>query len=129
MTSLDQLQADHVLPMIVRRRQQPKPLDIGGKPTLAWIMWAVSEASGIAINDLISHRRQVPVSAARHVYFWMCRHLTSKSYPEIGKFCGNRNHTTVMHGVARIDQDMAKFVKLIEMASALMASSGVDTGG
>lgn len=124
MTQFEPLQADRVLPMIVHRRQ-PKPLDIGGKSTLAWIMWAVSEASGISINDLISHRRQVPVSAARHVFFWMCRILTTKSYPEIGRFCGGRDHATVMHGVARIEQDMAKFVNLIEMASALMASNGV----
>jgi chromosomal replication initiator protein len=33
---------------------------------------------------------------------YLAKQLTSRSLPEIGRKFGNRDHTTVMHGVARI---------------------------
>lgn len=56
----------------------------------------------VALNvrkiDLISHRRTKRVAFARQaVCYWACR-LTAHSLPEIGKFLGGRDHTTVLHG-------------------------------
>ena len=35
---------------------------------------------------------------------YLCKQLTSRSLPEIGRRFGGRDHTTVMHGVRRIDE-------------------------
>ncbi len=35
---------------------------------------------------------------------YLCKHLTSRSLPEIGRRFGGRDHTTVMHGVRRIEE-------------------------
>ena len=34
---------------------------------------------------------------------YLCKQLTSRSLPEIGRRFGGRDHTTVMHGVRRIE--------------------------
>ena len=35
---------------------------------------------------------------------YLCKQLTSRSLPEIGRRFGGRDHTTVMHGVRRIEE-------------------------
>ncbi len=35
---------------------------------------------------------------------YLCKNLTSRSLPEIGRRFGGRDHTTVMHGVRRIEE-------------------------
>ena len=35
---------------------------------------------------------------------YLCKQLTSRSLPEIGRHFGGRDHTTVMHGVRRIEE-------------------------
>ena len=35
---------------------------------------------------------------------WLCKQMTSRSLPEIGRRFGGRDHTTVMHGVKRVEE-------------------------
>jgi chromosomal replication initiator protein len=35
---------------------------------------------------------------------YLCKKLTKRSLPDIGRRFGGRDHTTVMHAVKRIDQ-------------------------
>ena len=35
---------------------------------------------------------------------YLCKQLTTRSLPEIGRRFGGRDHTTVMHGVKRIEE-------------------------
>jgi chromosomal replication initiator protein len=35
---------------------------------------------------------------------WLAKQMTSRSLPEIGRKFGGRDHTTVMHGVRRIEE-------------------------
>ena len=35
---------------------------------------------------------------------WLAKRLTTRSLPEIGRRFGGRDHTTVMHGVKRIEE-------------------------
>jgi len=35
---------------------------------------------------------------------YLCKQLTSRSLPETGRRFGGRDHTTVMHGVKRIEE-------------------------
>lgn len=48
--------------------------------------------------ELKSDRRQQHVTFARQfIYYWSCRR-TALSLPQIGKFMGGKDHTTVLHG-------------------------------
>lgn len=40
----------------------------------------------------------------RQVAMYLSKQMTSRSLPEIGRRFGGRDHTTVMHGVKRIEE-------------------------
>ena len=53
--------------------------------------------------DLLSSRRNASVVKPRQVAMFLAKHLTPRSYPEIGRRFGGRDHTTVLHAVRKID--------------------------
>lgn len=58
-------------------------------------------------GHLISDRRSRDVVRPRQLGMWLARELTSRSLPQIGKAFGNRDHTTVLHAIAKINQLVA----------------------
>jgi len=44
------------------------------------------------------------IARPRQIAMYLSKQLTSRSLPEIGRRFGGRDHTTVMHGVRRIDE-------------------------
>jgi len=52
--------------------------------------------------DLLAHRRTRRVCQARQVAMYLCRVLTMRTLPEIGRLMGNRDHTTILHGFEKI---------------------------
>jgi chromosomal replication initiator protein len=42
----------------------------------------------------------------RQVAMYLCKRLAKKSYPEIARHFGGKHHTTVIHSVEKIEQDM-----------------------
>jgi len=47
------------------------------------------------------------IARPRQVAMYLAKQLTPRSLPEIGKRFGGRDHTTIMHGVRRIEELMA----------------------
>ena len=72
------------------------------EPSLRDLMRLSASACGVEMTDFISHRRAIPMVRTRHIYFALARELTTKSFPQIGNRCGDRDHTTVMHGVEKV---------------------------
>lgn len=70
---------------------------------------------GVTKSDLISPRRAVHLVAARQVFFWLARQYTTFSFPQIGAFCGKRDHSTVLHGVRKIEEQMDRYRTKIEL--------------
>jgi len=66
-------------------------------------------------TEFVSHRRRHYIVEARQVFYWLARKHTSFSLPQIGAFCGGRDHTTVLHGVNKIDADLARYRKNIDL--------------
>lgn len=64
----------------------------------------VAASFGIPIIEMTSARRARAVARPRQVAMSLARSLTSRSLPEIGRAFGNRDHTTVMWAVDRIEQ-------------------------
>jgi len=54
--------------------------------------------------DLLSERRTRAVARPRHVAMYLAKQLTTRSYPDIGRRFGGRDHTTVLHAVKRIEE-------------------------
>ncbi|MDC3116505.1 chromosomal replication initiator protein DnaA [Alphaproteobacteria bacterium] len=57
----------------------------------------------LKLSDMTSSRRSISVARPRQIAMYICKAMTSFSYPEIGKAFGGKDHTTVMHAVKKIE--------------------------
>ena len=73
------------------------------KVTIEDIQRRVADYYHLKFADLLSARRAREVARPRQVAMYLAKRLTPRSLPEIGRRFGNRDHTTVMHAVKRID--------------------------
>ncbi|MBV1830511.1 chromosomal replication initiator protein DnaA [Komagataeibacter melomenusus] len=76
--------------------------------TIEEIQRKVAEHWNTRLTDMFSARRGRAVARPRQVAMYLAKQLTSRSYPEIGRKFGNRDHTTVMYGVTKVEQLMAQ---------------------
>ncbi len=74
------------------------------KITVEEIQRKVSEHYNIRLSDMIGPKRVRSYARPRQVAMYLAKQLTSRSLPEIGRRFGGRDHTTVMHGVKRIEE-------------------------
>jgi chromosomal replication initiator protein len=74
------------------------------KITVEEIQRRVAEHYNIRLSDMIGPKRLRSYARPRQVAMYLCKQLTSRSLPEIGRRFGGRDHTTVMHGVRRIEE-------------------------
>ena len=72
--------------------------------TIDEIQRKVAEHYGIKLADMHSSRRARNVARPRQVAMYLCKKLTQRSLPEIGRKFGGRDHTTVMHAVRKIEE-------------------------
>ncbi|MBU2889598.1 chromosomal replication initiator protein DnaA [Celeribacter halophilus] len=74
------------------------------KVTVEEIQRKVSEHYAIRLSDMIGPKRVRSIARPRQVAMYLAKHMTTRSLPEIGRRFGGRDHTTVMHGVKRIEE-------------------------
>jgi hypothetical protein len=75
--------------------------------TVRHIQNVVAAFYGIPVAEMISHRRARHVARPRQVAIFMTRELTPQSLPNIGRMFGDRDHTTVMHAIAKVESLIA----------------------
>jgi len=64
----------------------------------------VAEHYSLRMSDILSPRRARQVARPRQVAMYLCKALTQYSLPEIGRKFGGRDHTTIIHGVRKIEE-------------------------
>ncbi len=79
---------------------------LSGKPTVALIMKVCAEHFKSCYEEMLSHRRNKKIVRPRQVAMYLAKTLTMKSLPEIGRLMGGRDHTTILYGARRIENDM-----------------------
>ena len=67
------------------------------------IQAAAAEECGMAVIDLLSHRRTANVVLPRQIAMYLARAMTRSSLPQIGRRFGGRDHTTVLHACRKIE--------------------------
>lgn len=70
------------------------------------ILRIVSRHFGVSKGDLLSQRRHRSVVWPRQIGMYLAKQLTARSLPEIGRRFGNRDHTTVLHAIRKIDGEI-----------------------
>ncbi len=76
--------------------------------TVDEIQKAVCEHFALKQADLLSQRRTRAIARPRQVGMYLAKTLTTRSYPDIGRRFGNRDHTTVIHAVRQIERFKAE---------------------
>ncbi len=89
------------------------------KVTMDEIMRKTCDYYNVRMSDMMSPKRSRNIARPRQMAMWLAKHLTQRSYPEIGKRFGNRDHTTVIHAVRKIDELKAQDSQIAEDAELL----------
>ena len=87
--------------------------------TIDEIQRKVAEHFTLRLDDMHSARRSRNVARPRQVAMYLCKKLTPRSLPEIGRKFGGRDHTTVMHAVRKIDQLIGEDVAFADEVKTL----------
>lgn len=76
--------------------------------TSGLIVEVVAEHFGITPEDIMSKRRNTEYVLPRQICMYLCRKYTDDSLQSIGKAVGKKDHTTVIHGIEKITEDIEK---------------------
>ena len=60
----------------------------------------------LSTADLMSKSRSRPLTQARHIAMYLTRECTGLSLLKIGEIFGGRDHTTVLHGIRKVEDEM-----------------------
>jgi chromosomal replication initiator protein len=60
----------------------------------------------LSTGDLMSKSRSRPLTQARHIAMYLVRECTGLSLVKIGEIFGGRDHTTVLHGINKVEGEM-----------------------
>lgn len=74
--------------------------------TPEYIISTVAEHFNLTTADLAGNKRNSKIVVPRQIAMYLCREITSTPLKTIGKCLGNRDHTTVMHGIEKIENEM-----------------------
>ena len=89
------------------------------KVTIDDIMKATCEHYSLRMSDMTSARRSRTVARPRQMAMYLSKKLTPRSYPEIGRKFGGRDHTTVLYAVRKIEELMTQDSQIAEDAALL----------
>lgn len=63
------------------------------------ILVEVAQRHNLTVTELLSRSHKRVIAWPRHEAMWEIRRRTKLSLPQIGKLMGDRDHTTVLHGI------------------------------
>jgi Bacterial dnaA protein helix-turn-helix len=89
-------------------------------PRIEEIQKACALHYGVTIALMVSSSRTRDIVIPRQVAMYLCRTLTPRSWPEIGRRFGNRDHTTGIHATNKISE-------LLQTDQALASDVGAIT--
>ena len=78
------------------------------KITPDFIIEVVSNHFNITPADIISKKRNQDIVVPRQIVMYLCREMADTPLTAIGKMLGNRDHTTIIHGVNKITDELDK---------------------
>jgi chromosomal replication initiator protein len=67
---------------------------------------------GIPLMEMTSSRRAAHIAQPRQVAMYLARELTPLSLPSIGRFFGDRDHTTILHGIRAVERRAGEQTRL-----------------
>lgn len=90
------------------------------RPGFKQIVELVSNNLNISIEEMQGASRKAPIVHARHIAIYLTRRITGDSWKHIGSQFGDRDHTSIMHGYQKIDEQMHHDKELLSQVRGLM---------
>ena len=84
----------------------------------------VADAFGVGVDALTSRRRTREVTVPRQIAMYLMRELLDLPLTQIGDHFGGRDHSTVIHSVSKVEQEMAGDERFRERIDTLRAELG-----
>jgi chromosomal replication initiator protein len=79
----------------------------GDQPSPERVRAKVAEAWGTTVDALQSKKRTKDLTIPRQVAMYLIKDVFDLALVEIGKLFGGRDHSTVIHSIAKVEEDMA----------------------
>ena len=89
------------------------------KVTMDEIIKKTCEHYHLRQTDLMSPSRARNIARPRQMAMYLCKKLTTRSLPEIGRKFSGRDHTTILHGVRKIEELITLDSQIAEDAELL----------
>jgi DnaA-like protein len=90
-----------------------------GVATVRQIQDAVAKAFCLTTAELRANRRHHRPVMARHLAVMLCHALTLHSYPELGRMFGDKDHSTMINSVRRMQWVLRDLVKELTAENTL----------
>ena len=74
--------------------------------TVPYIQQVVANHHNLTVDDLIKKSRAQNIVYPRQIAMYLCRKILDVSQPEVGKFFGGKDHTTVIHSCEKIANEL-----------------------
>lgn len=74
--------------------------------TPEYIISVIAEHFDVTVSELTGNKRSSKIVVPRQIAMYLCRKITDTPLKNIGKCLGGRDHTTVMHGIEKIEQEL-----------------------
>ena len=74
--------------------------------TPEYIISIVAEQFEVSADEIISQKRSRNIARPRQIVMYLCRSLLNIPLQEVGRALGGRDHTTIMHGVDKITEEL-----------------------
>lgn len=77
------------------------------------ILQVVCEHYNINMQAVLSSKKTKDISSVRHIFMYLCRDcINDISLMNIAEFLGKKDHTTIMHGIRKIETELETDFKL-----------------
>ncbi|MEJ2111296.1 MAG: chromosomal replication initiator protein DnaA, partial [Acidobacteriota bacterium] len=86
------------------------------------ILRAVASFFSLKPAQLKAKNNSRPIAVPRQIAMYICKELTNRSLPQIGKDFGGKHHTTVLHSIRKIDSLRKKDSEISSAVSAIVNS-------
>jgi chromosomal replication initiator protein len=106
------------LASLVLRDMQANP--DGSRIKIDDILKIVGRHFNVGRTDLLSPRRARSVVVPRQIGMYLAKKMTARSLPEIGRRFGGRDHSTVLHAVRKIEDQIKTDDKLAREVALLI---------
>ena len=91
-------------------------------PEIRDIAIAAAKHFGLSLSDLRSASRRRTVVDARNITAHLARTHLGQSLQQIGQYLGGRDHTTILHGIRKVDEQLERDPALRQTLDELMQS-------